>query len=49
MKTKRSLFDKVQTEIEYIHSYEVPEIVMVPLAGANRNYLQWLEEETTDH
>jgi len=46
MKTKRSLFEKIQTEIEHVHTYDVPEIIMVPLAGANLHYLQWIEEET---
>ncbi|MEN8727001.1 MAG: divalent-cation tolerance protein CutA [Sulfurovum sp.] len=46
MKTKRSLFEKVQTEIEHLHTYDVPEIIMVPMAGANLRYLQWIEEET---
>lgn len=46
MKSKRSLFEKVQREIEHLHTYDVPEIIMVPLAGANINYLQWIEEET---
>ena len=46
MKTKRSLFDKIQTQIEYLHTYDVPEIIMVPMAGANSQYLQWIEEET---
>ena len=46
MKTKRSLFEKIQSEIEHLHTYDVPEIIMVPLAGANLHYLQWLEEET---
>lgn len=46
MKTKRSLFEKIQTEIEYLHAYDVPEIIMVPLAGANALYLQWIEEVT---
>ncbi|WP_373031238.1 divalent-cation tolerance protein CutA [Sulfurovum sp.] len=46
MKTKRSLFEKIQTEIEQLHAYEVPEIIMVPIAGANALYLQWIEEET---
>ena len=46
MKTKRSLFAKIQTEIEHLHTYDVPEIIMVPMAGANLRYLQWLEEET---
>jgi len=46
MKTKRSLFEKVQTEIEHLHTYDVPEIIMVPMTSANLRYLQWIEEET---
>ena len=46
MKSKRSLFEKVQREIEHLHTYDVPEIIMVPMADANLRYLQWLEEET---
>lgn len=46
MKTKRALFEKVQAEIEHLHAYDVPEILMVPLAGANRSYLHWIEEVT---
>ncbi|MCX6350067.1 MAG: divalent-cation tolerance protein CutA [Candidatus Aureabacteria bacterium] len=28
------------------HSYQVPEIVALPIVGGNPEYLQWLEEET---
>lgn len=48
MKTKRSLFEKIQTEIEHLHAYDVPEIIMVPMAGANLHYLQWIEEEISN-
>lgn len=48
MKTKRSLFEKVQRAIEHLHTYDVPEIIMVPIAGANLSYLQWIEEETVN-
>lgn len=47
MKTKRDLFEKVQTEIEHLHAYDVPEILMVPIVSANPSYLRWLKEETT--
>ena len=47
MKTRSSLFERIQTEIEHLHNYDVPEIIMVPLSGANLDYLQWIEEETT--
>jgi periplasmic divalent cation tolerance protein len=46
MKTKKALFKKIQTEIEHLHTYDVPEIIMVPLVGANTLYLQWIEEVT---
>jgi periplasmic divalent cation tolerance protein len=45
MKTKRSLFEKVQTEIEHLHTYDVPEIIMLPIISANQSYLLWLKEE----
>lgn len=46
MKTRRSLFETIQTEIGYLHTYDLPEIIMVPMAGANPDYLQWIEKET---
>lgn len=46
MKTKRSLFEKVQTEIENLHTYDIPEIIMIPIISANQSYLQWIKEET---
>lgn len=47
MKTKRSLFETIQTEIGHLHTYDLPEIIMVPFSGANPEYLQWIDEETT--
>jgi len=46
MKTKTSLFDKIKTEIETLHTYDVPEIIILPLMNANRSYLEWIEKET---
>ena len=46
MKTKRSLFKKIQRAIEHLHTYDVPEIIMVPLIDANRLYIQWIKDET---
>lgn len=46
MKTKKSLFDHIKKEIESLHTYEVPEIIMIPLLDANEFYLQWIEKET---
>lgn len=46
MKTKKSLYQEIETEIEYLHTYDVPEIIMVPITGANLLYLQWIEDVT---
>jgi len=46
MKTKKSLFPQISDEIEALHTYDVPEIIMVPLLDANDFYLKWIESET---
>jgi len=46
MKTKASLFEKIKVQIEALHSYEVPEIIMTPIINANDDYLKWIDEET---
>lgn len=46
MKTKKSLFAKIQKEIEALHTYDVPEIIMIPLLDANEFYLKWIDSET---
>ena len=46
MKTKKSLFEQIKDEIETLHTYDVPEIIMVPLLDANDFYLKWIDAET---
>ncbi len=46
-KSKVSLYEVLKTEIEKIHSYDVPEILMLPVTDGNAAYLQWIESETT--
>lgn len=46
MKTKKSLFEQIKDEIEVLHTYDVPEIIMVPLVNANKFYLKWIDSET---
>lgn len=48
MKTKTSFFHQIKDEIEKLHTYDVPEIVMVPLLDANVSYLKWINEETLE-
>jgi len=45
LKSRGNLFDVLEKEIRALHSYEVPEIVAVPIATGTRDYLQWIDEE----
>lgn len=43
IKTKSSLFKEVVRQVKKIHSYEVPEIIALPIIGGNQDYLKWIE------
>jgi len=45
IKTSRALFDSVRTQIEKLHSYEVPEIIALPVVDGAELYLDWLDRE----
>lgn len=46
IKTRKSLFIKLQKAILKNHPYEVPEIIAVPLAAGSPAYLSWILKET---
>ena len=43
IKTNARLSNEVQTTIVGLHSYEVPEFLVLPVAGGSESYLAWLE------
>jgi periplasmic divalent cation tolerance protein len=45
IKTRRDLFLALRAEIEKIHSYEVPEIIALPVVEGSEAYLGWLDHE----
>ena len=45
VKTKASLLNQIVTLVREIHSYEVPEIVALPIIGGNQDYLEWIDKE----
>ena len=45
IKSSRPLFDQLRAEIEKLHSYEVPEVVAVPIVDGSEGYLEWLDRE----
>ena len=44
IKSKAALFDKISAVIKTNHSYEVPEIVQIPITDGLPEYLKWIEE-----
>jgi len=44
IKTTRERFDAVRETILRHHSYEVPEIIALPVVTGHEPYLRWLEE-----
>jgi len=46
LKTRKSLFRSLAEEVKGLHSYEVPEIVAIPIVEGSEDYLKWLREVT---
>jgi len=43
VKTNRKLFVRLIKEVKKIHSYELPEIIGVPLTKGEEGYLAWMD------
>ena len=46
VKTRAELFPEVVNVVKGIHSYDVPEIIALPIVEGNPEYMAWLEKET---
>jgi periplasmic divalent cation tolerance protein len=44
LKSTRKAFARLEREVRRLHSYEVPEIVAMPIAAGSRPYLDWVNE-----
>ena len=45
IKSRMDLYSLIEITIAEIHSYEVPEILAIPIITGNKSYLRWLEGE----
>ena len=43
VKTRASLFPEIVSLVKETHSYEVPEIIALPIIGGSEEYLKWLD------
>jgi periplasmic divalent cation tolerance protein len=45
-KTRDNLLPDIVKTVKKLHGGEVPEVIALPIAGGNPDYLAWLESET---
>jgi periplasmic divalent cation tolerance protein len=45
IKTRQELFGRVAAEVRKLHSYQVPELIALPVTAGSENYLAWLDGE----
>jgi len=46
IKTRKKLYKNVEEEVKSLHSYEVPEIIALPIISGSKDYLYWVDSET---
>jgi periplasmic divalent cation tolerance protein len=45
VKTKASQLSEIVPLVKEIHSYDIPELIALPIIGGNQDYLEWMEKE----
>jgi periplasmic divalent cation tolerance protein len=46
IKTTAENFDMLEKRVKELHSYEVPEIIALPIAQGSKDYMDWLIKNT---
>ena len=47
IKTQESMFESLEKRIKEFHEYSIPEIIAIPIVKGNKEYLDWINKETT--
>jgi len=47
IKSRRDQFAALRTEIQKLHTYEVPEVIALPVVDGSEAYLDWLDGQLT--
>lgn len=47
LKTRQSAWEELEHEVRRLHSYDLPEIIALPIAMGSRDYLKWIDHEVT--
>jgi len=46
LKTRKSLYAKLERRLRELHPYEVPEIIALPIEAGHKAYLEWVASNT---
>ncbi len=46
IKTRNNVYPSLEQAIQELHPYELPEIIAVPLERGERQYLNWIDQNT---
>ena len=46
IKTQARLFEALATRVRALHSYDVPEIIALPVLAGTADYVGWIQNET---
>lgn len=46
IKTRAATFERLRAAIEELHSYELPECIMLEIAEGDKAYLDWIAKNT---
>jgi periplasmic divalent cation tolerance protein len=47
IKSRRDLLAALQAEIQRLHTYEIPEVIALPVVDGSEAYLGWLDGQLT--
>jgi periplasmic divalent cation tolerance protein len=45
IKSSRELFNELRIELEKVHTYELPELIALPIVDGSEAYLNWIDHE----
>jgi len=48
IKTTKTRFPKLKAEVKRLHTYDVPEIIALPIATGASDYLAWISESVAE-
>lgn len=48
MKSRSELLEEIVSTVKKTHSYDLPEIIALPMMGGSKEYLDWVLKETKE-